>query len=254
MLSKASCRLSSPSTASGPPNAGSSLSSPFGLGVGLGKITIMTQADVGHAALRVGESVFSGMKFLGGIPLEAAKSRVGPGPEGRIGAFVSRPLRSRGEGRGAGSGPRHGLSSQSEPASDDCRFAYEVYRGEWALHLVHLSPLLSGTQGAAPTKIDEFNASRSQPVADLQFSKDGTSVAAVLWDGHPVKCFQRVLGRPMNQPGLTLTVGEAGVDVKRRFMTCIVGGQRRSLKNSTRPEMGTGLLLGLGIGRFMSSL
>ncbi|KAF8972052.1 hypothetical protein BDZ97DRAFT_2070678 [Flammula alnicola] len=53
-----------------------------------------------------------------------------------------------------------------------------------------LSPLLSATQGAAPTKTDEFNASRSQSVADIQFIKDGTSVAVVLRDGHSVGVFK----------------------------------------------------------------
>ena len=53
-------------------------------------MTGMTQADVGQAALKVGESVFSGMKFLGGMALDVAKSRVtgkgagsGGTPEGR---------------------------------------------------------------------------------------------------------------------------------------------------------------------------
>ena len=36
----------------------------------------MTQAEVGHAALRVGGSVLSGMRTLGGVALSAAKSQV----------------------------------------------------------------------------------------------------------------------------------------------------------------------------------
>ncbi|KAF8952387.1 hypothetical protein BDZ97DRAFT_1930866 [Flammula alnicola] len=235
--SKASRRLSSSSTASGPSNAASSLSSsPFGLGVGLGKITNMTQADVGHAALKVGESMFSGMKFLGGMALEAAKSRVGPGPEGRVGAFVSPPLR-RGDGRGAGAGGGGRFVSRSAPdtpgAGGDATqmlreggYSNTSNVSGWDQHggpnssgtgspnspnphlttvaphtksiaenghyitVFDLSPLLSGTQGAAPTKIDEFNASRSQPVADLQFSKDGISVAVVLRNGHSVRVFK----------------------------------------------------------------
>jgi hypothetical protein len=59
-------------------------------------MTGMRQADVGRAALKVGESVFSGMKFLGGVTvaLDAVKSRVagkGAGssgtPEGRVGEY-----------------------------------------------------------------------------------------------------------------------------------------------------------------------
>ncbi|KAF8972053.1 hypothetical protein BDZ97DRAFT_1009476 [Flammula alnicola] len=59
--SKGPRRLSSSSTASGPSNAASSLSSsPFGPSVGLGKFINMTQASVGHAALKEGESVSAG--------------------------------------------------------------------------------------------------------------------------------------------------------------------------------------------------
>ncbi|KAF8964962.1 hypothetical protein BDZ97DRAFT_1918662 [Flammula alnicola] len=235
--SKASRRFSSSSTASGPSNAASSLSSsPFGLGVGLGMITNMTQADVGRAALKVGESVFSGMKFIGGMALEAAKSRVGSGPEGRVGAFVSPPLR-RGDGRGAGAGGSGRFLSRSAPdnlvAGGDAtqmlrerRYSNALNVSGWdqrggpnssgtgspnspnphlttvAPHtksiaenghyitVVDLSSLFSGMQGAPPTKIDEFSASRSQPVADLQFSKDGTSVAVVLRNGHSVRVFK----------------------------------------------------------------
>ena len=41
-----------------------------------------------------------------------------------------------------------------------------------------------------PTKIDEFNASRSQTLADLEFSPDGTSLAVFTRDGHSVKAFK----------------------------------------------------------------
>lgn len=67
-------------------------------------MTTITQADVGHAALKVGESVFSGMKFLGGKAFEAAKSRVapspGPTPEGRLGAYSPGVISSGGGGGG----------------------------------------------------------------------------------------------------------------------------------------------------------
>lgn len=81
--SKAKRRLSSSSAGSTSQQSGgtplSLSSSPFGLGgagLGITKMTGMTQADVGQAALKVVESVFSGMKFLGGMALDAAKSRV----------------------------------------------------------------------------------------------------------------------------------------------------------------------------------
>jgi hypothetical protein len=48
----------------------------------------------------------------------------------------------------------------------------------------------SQTPVAVPTKIDEFNASRSQTLADLRFSPDGTSLAVFTGYGHSVKMFK----------------------------------------------------------------
>jgi len=50
--------------------------------------------------------------------------------------------------------------------------------------------LSSEMRDTVPTKIDEFNASRSQTLADLKFSPDGTSLAVFTRDGHSVKVFK----------------------------------------------------------------
>lgn len=91
-VTKGGRRLSSSSSTSGPsPSLGPSSvsSSPFSISSKLGNINLnVTQADVGNAAIKVGEGLFSGMKFLGGIALEAAKSRVGstgPSPTSGLG-------------------------------------------------------------------------------------------------------------------------------------------------------------------------
>ncbi|KAF8813283.1 hypothetical protein BYT27DRAFT_6375673 [Phlegmacium glaucopus] len=89
---KSKHRLSSSSSTAF--NANSSLSSsptPFSFSLGLGsgpigmanvnfgKVTNMTQADLGQAALKAGETVLGGMKLLSGMAYGAARSRVGGG-------------------------------------------------------------------------------------------------------------------------------------------------------------------------------
>lgn len=56
--------------------------------------------------------------------------------------------------------------------------------------VLDLLPLLSGRKGAAPRKVDEFSASRSQMVVDLKFTADGTSLAVALRNGHAVRVFK----------------------------------------------------------------
>ena len=204
----------------------------------------MSQADVGHAALKVGESVFSGMKFLGGMALEAAKSRVSAvGPEGRVGAFGSSGARATGVGETGLSGSPGGgrFVSRSAPdensgVGEDARRDRGYGHSTWeqqqsspsgsSPHLttvapstrptgasghyvtvVDLAPLLRGAPGAVPVRVDEFNASRSQPVADVSFARDGTSVAAVLRDGHSVRVFKL---QPV--PGVLRAARGGGVD------------------------------------------
>ncbi|KIM42507.1 hypothetical protein M413DRAFT_444245 [Hebeloma cylindrosporum] len=261
--SKANRRLSSSSAGSTSQHSGgtpSSLSSsPFGLGGGITKMTGMTQADVGQAALKVGESVFSGMKFLGGMALDAAKSRVtgkgavgaGGTPEGRVGGygharsasrtgevrmrsgspggrFVSRSAPDN-PGSMPGQDPRVVMTEDRERRNSNVSSASSSVPPSPQVHLatvmphtrgvaenghfvtvVDLSPLLptssksskanegdsgrpkstSQTRGPTPIKVDEFNASRSQTLAGLQFSPDGTSLAVITRDGHSVKIFK----------------------------------------------------------------
>ena len=221
-------------------------------------MTGMTQGDVGQAALKVGESVFSGMKFLGGMALDAAKSRVtgkgagsGGTPEGRVGGygharsasrteearvrsgspggrFVSRsaPDNAGGMSSDQDQDPRATMTKDRERRHSNASSASSSVPPSPQVHLatvtphtrsvaenghyvtvVDLSPLLptspksskgsherpnstSRTRGPMPTKIDEFNASRSQTVADLKFSPDGTTLAVITRDGHSVKVFK----------------------------------------------------------------
>ena len=184
----------------------------------VGKVTNMTQAELGQAALKVGETVLGGMKLLGGMAYDAAKSRVGGsgGDVGRVG---------RG---GEGLGGRFVSRSAPDPAPEGDEDAAQNLRerrfsntssisgyhvttiapstkssatanGGYYITVVDLSPLLvlpgkknteAGASAVSPIKIDEFMSSRSQPIAALQFSADGTSLAVIQRDGYVVKTFK----------------------------------------------------------------
>ena len=174
----------------------------------------MTQAELGQAALKVGETVLGGMKLLGGMAYDAAKSRVS-GEVGRV---------SRG-GEGGGRFVSRSAPDAAPESDEDVpqtlrerRFSnassisgYHVTTvapftkssitasGGYYITVVDLSPLLvlGGKQSTevvpnlvSPIKIDEFMSSRSQPIAALQFSGDGTSLAVIQRDGYVVKTFK----------------------------------------------------------------
>jgi len=211
-LGNAPNQLSTSSSTSGLIAPGTSVSSSsFGFGFGLGKITNMTQADVGHAALKVGESVFSGMKFLGGMALEVAKNRVTSGPSAGLGIGNALPGSDGGYEGGEGrfvsrSAPnfhvdveeaaaqrvrerRHSASaSSSAQVQSIAPFTRPSLEGHYTT-VVDLGPLLQGNVGT-PVKVDEFIVSRGQPVARLEFSPDGISVGVVLKDGQSLKVFR----------------------------------------------------------------
>jgi len=229
-------RLSSSSSASGP--SGSSVSSsPFGIGLaGLGRITNMTQTDVGHAALKVGGTVVSGMKYLGGIALEAAKNRVIPGTSSGI--VITRVAQDSGDPSGDGrakfvsrSAPDHHASVEetsrlrerrysSSTSPDDSHSAAAVPLTKVAVGtryyvtIVDLLPLLLRPGGdGQPVKIDEFVASESQPVAKIEFSADGTCLGVALRDGHSLKIFKlQPLPRVAMSPLFLKSGGEEGSD------------------------------------------
>jgi hypothetical protein len=212
-------RLSSTSsTPSNPISSSSSSSSPFALGgsIGMvGKVTNMTQAELGLAALKVGETVLGGMKLLGGMAYDAAKSKVsgGGGDVGRVG-------RGEGGGRFVSRSAPDTVAENDEDAAQNFRerrfsnasssSAYHVTTvtpstkssvsasGGYYITVVDLSPLLVSVgkstevapNAVSPIKIDEFMSSRSQPIAGLQFSGDGTSLAVAQRDGYVVKMFK----------------------------------------------------------------
>jgi hypothetical protein len=176
-----------------------------------------TQAELGQAALKVGGSMLTGMRTLGGMALSAAKSRVGSvstSSNSRPGAgetgegtrrFFSRSAPSEGgvgvegESRGrkerrysstspgvsispgtSGTGATHVLAGDHVPEG-----------GGWVT-VVDLAPLSSRRETGTrePEKIAEFLASKDKHVSVLRFSRDGCTVIVVPRDGQVAQMHQ----------------------------------------------------------------
>ena len=183
----------------------------------VGKVTNMTQAELGQAAMKVGETFLGGMKLLGGMAYDAAKSRVsGGGDVGRVGGeslasggvggrFVSRSAPDTSEGNEGAQRLRERRFSNASTISGHhittvapSTTSTTAASGGYYITVLDLSPLLvsagkeavSSATNVLPIWIDEFMSSRSQPVAALHFSADGTNLAVIQRDGCVVKTFK----------------------------------------------------------------
>jgi len=199
-------RFSSSANASVPSGQESSVSSsPFGFGPGLEQITAI---DVGHAALKVGETVFNGMKYFGGIALEAAKNHVASGQSFGVGISNQRPNSGRDNSSGgrfiSRSAPDHPTvrdkteqklrrSSStliSDPHGHPTKVAPSTKQSRERGHHVTVVDLATMCNQHEMTKIDEIRVSTSQPAVKIEFSADGTSIGVALRDGHSMKVFK----------------------------------------------------------------
>ena len=127
--------------------------------------------DLGVMALRVGGSVLSGMRALGGRALTAARARISDTPLPP--APSAKPL-SR-------SAPEQ-ESISNETSSQSAQSGYHVT-------ILDLSPLAAPSP-RAPEPIVEFLASKRQPISALQFSADGSALMVVPGDGQTIRVFQ----------------------------------------------------------------
>ncbi|KAF9037221.1 hypothetical protein BJ165DRAFT_1375558 [Panaeolus papilionaceus] len=211
-----------------------------GLGMATGSGGGVTQRELGSAAVKVGESVLGGMKFLGGKAVEALSSAgvasgvgSGAGVGGGIGGSgrVSRSApddeypredvlqRMRERERRVSGGGGGGVTGQAGSVGSEAsgspnprittiapetrtrveRGSYVAVVDLWALLLTSKAisssfaispPPSTTTMIPTPTKVAEFLVSRSQLISGLKFTPDGTSVAAILADGHFVRMFK----------------------------------------------------------------
>ncbi|KAI0260974.1 hypothetical protein BC834DRAFT_499363 [Gloeopeniophorella convolvens] len=142
------------------------------------------QADFGGIALRVGGSVLSGMRALGGRALTAARARItdtSPAPS-------PKPL------------SRSAPEQETLPTESDVRSAQAGYR----VTVLDLAPLMASSP-RVPELLVEFLASKRQPIAALRFSADGGALMVIPGDGQITKVFQL---RPVPR-ALRLAVDEA---------------------------------------------
>ncbi|KAI0282429.1 hypothetical protein BC826DRAFT_900809, partial [Russula brevipes] len=127
------------------------------------------QADLGGMALRVGGSVLSGMRALGGRAFTAARARISDSPA----VSEPKPLSS--------SAPEQETlpkESDSQPSRAGCHVT-----------ILDLAPLADPSP-RAPELIVEFLASKRQSISALQFSADGGAIMVVPSDGQTIKVFQ----------------------------------------------------------------
>ncbi|KIJ59762.1 hypothetical protein HYDPIDRAFT_177705 [Hydnomerulius pinastri MD-312] len=208
----------------------------------------ISQADLGSAAIKVGGTVLSGMKSLGGLAYNAAaeyaKSRsasgggVGNGPlappspmtpqqtgfakgdqpsviSGVGNLFFSRSAPAA-SGRGAnlrGTTTRDASPHSQDQASDvggavDSWLMSKAASGSY-VKVLDLGPLVNRQVSSHPRLVTEFVAAKHQPISHLKFTHDGNSLVVGPKDGQVVRVFQI---RP--SPGVLRAGLSGGASVK----------------------------------------
>lgn len=127
--------------------------------------------------MRVGGSVISGMRTLGGRALTAARARISDAPSPAPSTTLSRSAPEQ-------DNPLKG-SDKPAPTTSGCHVI-----------VVDLAPLVAPSP-RCPDLIVEFLASKRQPISALRFSADGSALMVVPGDGQTIRVFQM---RPVPRP------------------------------------------------------
>lgn len=165
-------------------------------------------AELSNSAIKVGESILAGMKTLGGLALNAAMAKTGLGGAveqltiggNRDGRFFSRSApttsgKERSDSIGSAAEVR-----PSSPGDSHVRPQTLKASGQFVT-VLDLAPLLTKTGPSShPKVIAEFMASKEQPITNLVFSSDGTSLIVVTQDGQVFPVF-RILPAPPRVQG-----------------------------------------------------
>ena len=167
----------------------------------------LTQAELGVAASKLGVSVLSGMKVLGGMAFSAARAGVtaaATAAERHYSAEVSAtPVvpgkffsRSAPAASGRDNQPRHDGHVESNSVQDaapvlDTPIVDRQGPSDDTHHItvLDLAPLRSSSS-SGPTRVAEFFAGKEQPISLLQFSQDGTMLMVATSGGQTMKVFQ----------------------------------------------------------------
>lgn len=187
----------------------------------------VTPGDVGQAALRVGGTVISGVKALGGLAFNAAKNRAfGDSTASRSPVSPTKSTDARsGSGVSALFKPTQDIHRQRSASPIEATEATTMMQSVLTalpslpgssditprhITVVDLLPLLKSTGRAAePELVTKIVLPRGQPISKLSFSSDGTRLAVSLKDGHTVRVYdirptskvvQRVLTGPQGGP------------------------------------------------------
>ena len=191
------------------------------------------QAELGVAALKIGGTLFSGMKAIGGRAYSAARAGVSAALSGETssissvtpGKFISR---SAPETSPSGHERRPSMTSDigsnvGSNAEDPTQagvlgpsFPREQARSQAEGHYITILDLerlnSSGRALAEPTIIGEYMISRHEAISNLAFSADGTSVVVALQGGRVAKVYQlRPVARAYwgSMPALNLSSKES---------------------------------------------
>ncbi|KAI9069024.1 hypothetical protein FKP32DRAFT_1641461, partial [Trametes sanguinea] len=186
------------------------------LKLGLGGLAMgrgMSQADLGTAAVKIGGSVLSGMKTLGGLAFSAARAGVSAAVSGE------QPTASTGgtwfsKSAPAATGSPHEYQTVADqrrrrslrmsppafspldapvpapaPPAPVSVPSAAVFTTGCTVRVVDLQPLLNSS-AKEPELVAQFTFARPQALSALKFSADGTSLAMCAKDGHAVRVLQ----------------------------------------------------------------
>ena len=187
----------------------------------------VTPGDVGQAAIRVGGTVLSGVKALGGLAFNVAKNKAfgdSTPPRNPVSSTTSTDRRP-GSGVSALFKPTQDIRRQRTASPIEATEATTMMQSVLTalpslpgssdytsrhITIVDLLPLLRSTgRTPEPEVVTKVVVPRSQPVSKLSFSNDGTRLAVCSKDGHTVRVYdirptckvvQRVLTGPRVGP------------------------------------------------------
>ncbi len=166
-----------------------------------------TQAEFGTAAVKIGGSVLSGMKALGGMAFSAARAGVSAAVSSEYGQsrtsnptpLASGKFYSRSAPESSGHARRYSTSAISNSGSQgdatspgpvEAKNLSSTKEHGHYITVLDLRPLHAASIMPSPTVVAEFMVSRHQPISAVQFSADGTSLVITPKDGQTMKVYK----------------------------------------------------------------
>ncbi|EKM58747.1 uncharacterized protein PHACADRAFT_248804 [Phanerochaete carnosa HHB-10118-sp] len=162
-----------------------------------------TQAELGSAAVKIGGSVLSGMKVLGGMAFTAARAGVSAAAtaaerrystDANATAATPGKFFSRSAPAASGRDEQHHARTSVDATSDTIELPNDDKQGPVdVVHhvtVVDLASLIAPNAPQGPARVAEFLIGKDQPISQLQFSPDGTSLMVAMRGGHVMRVYQ----------------------------------------------------------------